>query len=130
MHIRPLLLLLALAKVSTAAKQTCVMPHTDGGDDSPGILSAAKSCLNDSTIVFSQGITYNLLTPLSFLGLQDVEFSFKGNISLSKNVSEVEAVVTNAKVYPGRWITIKGTNVVFSGSRNPKGGWFLGERLA
>ena len=37
-----------------------------------------------------------------------------------------EAVVTSKKIYPGRWITIKGSNVVFSGSKSLNSGWFLG----
>ena len=119
-------LILALASLSTAAIKTCVMPHANSGDDSPGILSAVASCGNNSTIVFTEGVTYNLLTPLSFNGLQGVKFLFEGNVSLSRNVSEVEAVVTSKKIYPGRWITIKGSNVVFSGSKSLNSGWFLG----
>ena len=56
-----------------------------------------------------------------------MQFSFEGNISLSGNVTAVEEVVLNSKIYPGHWITIQGTNVEFSGSTREDGGWFLGE---
>jgi hypothetical protein len=105
------------------------MPHTSGADDTPGIVTAAQPCvksLNDSTIVFSQGTTYNLWTPLSFSGLQGVTFAFEGNISLSTNITAVERVVNNNSIYPGHWITISGNDVTFSGSTSQAGGWFLG----
>ncbi|KAE8443899.1 hypothetical protein EG329_001308 [Mollisiaceae sp. DMI_Dod_QoI] len=112
----------------TYAKKRCTMPKnaTVGGDDTPSILAAAASCMTDSTLVFSSGLTYNLLTPLSLTGLNNVELSFSGNISLPTNVSEVEAVVANSKIYPGHWITIKGTDVLFQGSTRHDGGWFEG----
>jgi galacturan 1,4-alpha-galacturonidase len=104
------------------------MPHArNGADDSPGILAAAASCLANSTIIFSEGITYNLLTPLSFTGLQNVRFEIEGNVSLSSNVTEVQTVVNNTKIYPGHWITVKGNDVVFRASERKDGGWFLGE---
>lgn len=126
MHFIKFLALGAFALLSMAWKNTCVMQHTSGGDDSPGILAAASTCLNDSTILISEGVTYNLLTPLSFTGLLNVKFSFEGNISLSTNVSEGQSVVNNTKIYPGHWITVKGTNVASSGSTSRPGGWFLG----
>ena len=116
-----------LAFSSHTLAATCIMPHTSGGDDSPGIIAAAQACVNDSTILFSEGVNYNLLTPLSFTGLQNVKFSFEGNISLSTNITEVQSVVNNTKIYPGHWITVKGTGVTFSGSTCRTGGWFLGE---
>lgn len=101
------------------------MPTSNGGDDTPLIIAASIPCLTNSTILFSAHTTYNLLTPLSFTNLLNVKLSFEGNISLSTNVTEVRNVVTNASVYPGHWITVKGTDVVFAGSKG-SGGWFLG----
>ncbi|CZR62736.1 probable endopolygalacturonase, partial [Phialocephala subalpina] len=97
-----------------------------GGDDTPSILSASASCLANSTLLFSSGLTYSLLTPLSLTNLNNVTLSFEGNISLPSNVSQVEAVVKNTKIYPGHWITIKGKDVTFSGSTCGGGGWFEG----
>lgn len=120
--------LLILSSSSLVAGKTCIMPKnsTIGGDDAPGITTAVKACGNNSTIIFSSDETYNLLTPLSFTSLSGVKFSFEGNISLSQNITEIQTVVNNTKIYPGHWITIKGSDVTFSGSKSQNGGWFLG----
>lgn len=102
---------------------------TVGGDDAPGITAAVTACGNNATILFSSNETYNLLTPLSFSDLVGVKFSFEGNISLSQNVTEIQTVVNNTEIYAGHWITIKGTDVAFSGSKSQDGGWFLGADL-
>jgi galacturan 1,4-alpha-galacturonidase len=116
----------SLAQLVTA--KTCSMPyHSDPlVDDAPGITTSVNLCGSNSTILFAPNITYNLLTPLSFTNLTGVRFRFEGNISLSQNVTAVQAVVNNTRVYAGRWITIKGKDVIFEGSENSDGGWFLG----
>lgn len=119
--------LLLTAGISEVSAKVCLMPHTPNGDDSPGIIAAAANCLVNSTIIFAANTTYNLLTPLSFTNLQNVRFEWRGNASLSTNVSAVQAVVNDTSVYPGHWITVKGSDVVFSGSLHENGGWFLGE---
>jgi len=58
MHFKTVPLHLVLASVRPAMTKTCVMPHTNGGDDSSGILATAASCFNDLTIVFSEGISW------------------------------------------------------------------------
>ncbi|KUJ10523.1 pectin lyase-like protein [Mollisia scopiformis] len=118
---------LVLYPIFITAKR-CIMPKnsTLNGDDTPAILSASSSCLTNSTIVFSAGQTYNLLTPLSFTNLNNVDLLFEGNVSLPSDVSVVEAVVGNPKIYSGRWITVKGKDVRFAGSGKEDGGWFEG----
>lgn len=107
---------------------SCTVPkNTTGDDDSPSVAATVTACNNSSRIVFSGNATYNLLTPLSFTGLNNVEFVINGNVSLPTNVSYVESVTANSKLYPGRWITIKGsTGVTFTGSQDPSSGWFIG----
>ncbi|KAI9651390.1 hypothetical protein NHQ30_001432 [Ciborinia camelliae] len=94
-------------------------------DDSPAISSAVKNCSANSTILFEQNVTYHLLTPLVFSNLTNVNFVFQGNVSLSENVTAVQEVVNNTSIYPGRWITFKGNNVTFQGTKDQNGGWFL-----
>ncbi|RAL58962.1 hypothetical protein DID88_009253 [Monilinia fructigena] len=103
------------------------MPYNSSPDvdDSPAITTAVNLCGSNATIHFLPNITYNLLTPLSFKNLSNVNFYFQGNISLSENVTAVQEVVNNTRIYPGRWITIKGTNVTFQGTKDKTGGWFL-----
>jgi galacturan 1,4-alpha-galacturonidase len=106
--------------------KTCTVPKSNG-DDAPGIMSTVAKCGNNSKIIFSAGVTYNLDTPIHFSNLNNVEFVFNGNLTLPSNVTAVEAVVGNSKIYPGHWITVSsGTGVTFSGSKKNSGGWFIG----
>lgn len=107
---------------------TCVVPkNTTGDDDSPSITATVEACSNASQIIFSGNETYNLMTPISFTDLTNVEFVINGNMSLPSNVSYVESVTNNSDLYPGHWITIKSsTGVTFTGSQDPSSGWFIG----
>lgn len=106
----------------------CTVPkNTTGDDDSPSITATVAACNNYSRIVFSDNETYNLMTPISFTKLNNVEFAINGNISLPSNVSYVESVVGNSKLYPGHWITISSsTGVTITGSQDASSGWFIG----
>ncbi|ESZ91810.1 glycoside hydrolase family 28 protein [Sclerotinia borealis F-4128] len=84
-------------------------------DDSPAITTAVNLCGPNATILFQPNVTYNLLTPLSFTNLSRVNFLFEGNVSLSDNVTVVQQVVDNTRVYRERWITVKGVDVGFEG---------------
>lgn len=107
---------------------TCTVPkNSTGDDDSPSITTTVTACGNSSQIVFSGNETYNLMTPISFTGLSDVEFLIHGNISLPSNVSYVESVVGDSTLYPGHWITVSdSTGVTFTGSEDESTGWFVG----
>lgn len=50
-------------------RASCVVPHTDGADDSPAIMEVFGRCNVDSTIVFSKGVDYNVWTPVKWFGL-------------------------------------------------------------
>lgn len=121
--------LLPLFACLTTALKTCVMPKSTNGtaDDTPGIVAAIAACGNNSTYLFSAHTTYNLYTPLSVSGLSNVEFLFEGNITIPEDVTTVQTVVNNTKIYPGHWITIAGSDVVFHGGGRKNEGWFFGE---
>jgi galacturan 1,4-alpha-galacturonidase len=109
--------------------KTCIVPknQTVDGDDSPGIMATVKNCGSNSRIVFSANTTYNLWTPISFAGLTNIEFLIDGNLTLPANVSQVEAVVGNSKLYPGHWVTVTNSQgVTFTGTEDNDGGWWLG----
>lgn len=107
---------------------TCVVPkNTTGDDDSPSFVATVAACGDTSRIVLSGNETYNLLTPVSFTGLTNVEIVVNGNVSLPSNVSYVESVVGNSKLYPGRWIKVaSSTGVTVTGNQDPSSGWFVG----
>lgn len=48
-------------------------------------------------------------------------------MSLGENVTAVQEVVSNTKIYPGRWMKIKGDDITFEGQAKAEGngGWFL-----
>ncbi len=124
------LALLARVAVARQCIKTCIMPKNTtvpGGDDSPGILAAIAACGPHSRLVFQKGVTYNIYTPWKFTNLTNVELVFEGNLTLSDNVTDVQSVVRNSKIYPGQWIQIRGENVSLTGSTSPDGGWFIGK---
>lgn len=117
-----------LPETLESSVSTCTVPkNTTGDDDSPSIIATVSSCGSASRIIFSGNETYNLMTPISFSGLTNVEFLINGNLSLPSNVSYVESVTGNSKIYPGHWITVKSsTGVTFTGSQDASSGWFIG----
>ncbi|KAI0130157.1 exo-polygalacturonase [Xylariales sp. AK1849] len=135
MHIASLISLLAspgsaywLPETQPEYVKTCIVPKntTAGGDDTPSVVAALAECGTSSRVVLEAGTTYDLLTPLTLSSLSNVELVFEGNVSLPGNVTYVESVVGNSKLYSGHWITIKGTNVTLTGSNSSADGWFIG----
>ncbi|KAH8204487.1 hypothetical protein TruAng_001403 [Truncatella angustata] len=107
--------------------KTCVVPkNTTGADDTPSIVQTVAECGDSSRVIFETGFTYNLMTPLQLSSLTNIEFVFNANVSLPENITYVESVVNNTKIYPGRWINFAGTNVTLTGSKEPGNGWFIG----
>ena len=111
--------------------KTCVMPKNQtviGGDDSPGILAAINECGNNSRVVFEAGVTYNLFTPWKLANINNIEFIFEGNLTLSTNVTEIQSVVRNSRIFPGQWIQVRGDHITFTGSKKADSGWFNCEK--
>lgn len=104
-----------------------VQKNTSGSDDSPSLAATVAKCNESSQIILSSNETYNLMTPVSFPRLSNVEFLISGNVSLPSNVTYVESVVGNTDLYPGHWITVNdSTGVTFTGSQDMSSGWFIG----
>ncbi|ORY67181.1 glycoside hydrolase family 28 protein [Pseudomassariella vexata] len=108
--------------------KTCTVPKNTPSqvDDTPIIKATTAECGDTSRVIFQAGVTYNLMTPLELKGLNNIELVFNGNLTLPDNLTYVESVVGNPTMYPGHWITIKGTNVTLTGSNDPSDGWFIG----
>lgn len=64
---RTTLVTLALAATAAAQKE-CVVPHGDGGDDSPAILKTFQDCNENAVIRFEQA-NYTAYTPMTWDGL-------------------------------------------------------------
>ncbi|KAF9257041.1 pectin lyase-like protein [Marasmius fiardii PR-910] len=118
-----LLLLSYISGIHAATWQTFVVPHRDGQDDAPGLNSALANFSSNSTILFQKGVTYNILTPITFPVLQNVEVRIEGNLTLPEDIPTVQGIVGNSS-FPGAWFTFKGgENVTLRGSTDPEWGW-------
>jgi len=107
----------------TFAVTTCSVPHTNNGtDDVPALHALLPRCSSNARILFQQGVTYNISTPVVFGQLQNVEIAIEGNLELPKNIPYVQSVV-NASGGSVRWFTASGKNVTVSGNQDPDWGW-------
>lgn len=84
----------ALSSASLAlAWTTYVVPHSQGGDDTPALTKALAEnpqYLTDATILFQQGITYNILTPIHFPYFNNVIVSVQGNLTYAADVKATQ----------------------------------------
>ncbi|KAK1227901.1 hypothetical protein PQX77_009091 [Marasmius sp. AFHP31] len=109
----------------TQAWSTFVVPHSGvaGQDDTPGLRAALANFSSDATILFEKGATYNILTPITFPVLNNVEIRIEGNLTLPDDIPTVQAIVADSS-FPGAWFTwAGGKNVTLRGSKDPKWGW-------
>ncbi|KAL5534476.1 hypothetical protein ACEPAG_938 [Sanghuangporus baumii] len=121
---------LLVNSVLAAAWSTFVVPHTDGADDTHGLVAAVANYTRNSTILFEKGITYNIFSPITFPKFTNVEVSIQGNLTYPTNISSIQAAVTSS-TYSGSWIAFSGgSNVTLRGSTDPQWGWIDGHGQA
>ena len=91
---RLLYLTSTLSSVSLAlAWTTYVVPHSAGNDDTPALaaaFSARPELATDATILFEQGVTYNILTPIRFPYFQNVIVSVQGNLTYAADIQATQ----------------------------------------
>lgn len=84
----------ALYSVSFAAAWTTyTVPYSSGGDDSPALTAAFSSqpgLAKDTTILFQEGVTYNILTPIKFPYLENVVVSVQGNLTYAADITKTQ----------------------------------------
>ncbi|CAA7265052.1 unnamed protein product [Cyclocybe aegerita] len=120
-----LALVLSLLRL-VQAWNTFKVQHTPGEDDTPALLAALPNLTADTTILFEEGITYNIFTPITFPVLNNVEVAIEGNLTYPDSIPIVQAIVADSS-FPGAWIVFTGgQNVTLRGSKNPKWGWIDG----
>jgi hypothetical protein len=115
-----------LAQNSTVPK-TCTIPskyQSSNGtaDDSPAIASAFAECKTGGTIVFEEGVDYNVFKPILAQNLTDVTISMNGNLHLPQDIESTRALIlaSTATIF---WFDIKGSNVHWTGSESINNGW-------
>ena len=62
-------------------------------DDSPAVATAFAQCAKDSSIVFHEGVDYNILRPIVATNLSNVSIQMRGNLHLPRNITAVEEIV-------------------------------------
>ncbi|KFA78787.1 hypothetical protein S40288_08984 [Stachybotrys chartarum IBT 40288] len=118
------LALALLASVASAAcRKTCVVPKSNGTEsDSLAIQETFDRCSNDSTILFQEGVDYNVFEPIAALSLDNVIISVQGNLHLPQDIPTVQQIVVDNG---GRveWFEFKGKDVQYIGSEDITTGW-------
>ncbi|KAI0079551.1 pectin lyase-like protein [Panus rudis PR-1116 ss-1] len=128
---KTILALLAFVAYSRAWN-TFTVPHVDGSDDTPALASALASgnYSTNTTILFAKGTTYNILTPIKFPVLNNVEVRIEGNLTYPNDIATIQDIVGSSN-FPGAWFTFTGgTNVTLRGSSDPRWGWVDGHGQA
>ncbi|KAH7343202.1 pectin lyase fold/virulence factor [Rhizoctonia solani] len=115
----------SLLPLVSAYSKTFLVPHIDGQDDSPTVVSALANYSSDSLILFKKGVTYNLWTPINFGSLTNSEIAFEGNATYPTDIATIQAEVAKP-TFPRFWIKITGTNVTLRGTTDPDWGWIDG----
>lgn len=78
------------------AWSTYEVEHVDGEDDSAALNAAVTDYASDSTILFKQGVTYNIFTPIVFPKFTNVEVVVEGNLTYPEDISTVQGKVGEA----------------------------------
>ncbi|KAB5533598.1 family 28 glycosyl hydrolase [Coniochaeta sp. 2T2.1] len=117
----------ALLLSTASALQTCVVPSqfkcSKGlASDSAAISEVLARCSQDSIIEFSEGVEYNVFSPIKATNLSNVVISLKGNWNLPQNVTAVQELVAAAGGSL-TWYTLGGKNVQILGTENITTGW-------
>ena len=83
-----------LSSVSLAlAWTTYVVPYSQGGDDTPALAAAFATdprLATDAMILFEQGVTYNILTPILFPHFENVIVSVQGNLTYAADIQATQ----------------------------------------
>ena len=83
-----------ISSVSLAlAWTTYVVPHSAGNDDAPALAAAFSvdpKLATNAMILFKQGLTYNILTPIVFPRFENVVVSVQGNLSYAADVKATQ----------------------------------------
>ncbi|KAL0952100.1 hypothetical protein HGRIS_008733 [Hohenbuehelia grisea] len=121
--------LLLIATYAVAAK-VFEVPHAPGQDDTPALLAALPNFTSDATILFKKGVSYNILTPIVFPVLNNVEVRIEGNLTYPSDIPTVQAIVGSSS-FSGAWFSFSGgNNVTLRGTTDPKWGWVDGHGQA
>jgi hypothetical protein len=102
--------------------QQCIVPshHESVGydstvSDSEAIEEVFARCSSDSEITFSEGVEYNVFSPLKATNLSNVLVHHLGNLNLPQNITYVQDVTASAGGSL-KWFDIRGKDVSWIGT--------------
>lgn len=72
------------------AWSTFTVPHLSNEDDTPALLAALPKLATNTTILFKEGITYNIFTPIKFPTLTNVEVVVEGNLTYPTDIPTIQ----------------------------------------
>ena len=126
------LLGLTLAECAPPRRRACVIPSTYASsngtaDDSPAIASAFAECSRDAVVIFSEGVDYNVFTPINATNLSNVGIQMQGNLHLPQNITYIQAIVNgsgaNSYTTTPYWFRFAGPYIDYIGTDNVTNGW-------
>jgi polygalacturonase len=96
-------------------------------DDSPAIASAFAQCSTNATITFSEGVDYNVFTPISASNLSHVTIEVYGNLHLPQNITYIQALFNSTTYASGSsnlyWFAFSGPGIKYVGTSNVTTAW-------
>lgn len=138
-HITPFVLVAAAVGTVAAGgskggppkKKTCKVPYAGKNkDNSPAILDTFTKCSTNAIIEFEEPYTYHAWTPMSWVGLSNVDIKLNGNLDLPSDIATVQqkinATSNQPSTYATPWFYIHGSNVNLIGSKKKSYGQFQG----
>ena len=87
------------------AWNTFTVPHSPGQDDTPAILAALPGFSANSTILFQEGFTYNIFTPIKFPTLSNVEIRIEGNLTYPTDIPTIQGTVHHLQQIPRGYLS-------------------------
>ena len=82
--------LLSLHILRGSAWKTLIVPHLSDHDDTPALMALLPKYSTNATILFQKNVNYNILTPLVFTGLHNVEVIIHGNLTYPTSIPAVQ----------------------------------------
>ena len=85
------------------AWNTFIVPHSPGKDDTPAILAALPDFATNSTILFQEGVTYNIFTPITFPTLNNVDICIEGNLTYPTDIGTIQGRLASEFIVHRYW---------------------------
>ncbi|KAH8703608.1 pectin lyase fold/virulence factor [Talaromyces proteolyticus] len=116
------------ASLAHARPKRCVVPSKHASshgqaDDSAAVTETFARCSLNSTIIFSEGVDYNIFTPISATNLSNVEIQVQGNLHLPQNITAIQTLVNATSSKSLTWFKFAGSYIDYVGSPNVTTGW-------